>query len=159
MLHRIREVFHLEMACFSAQLKLINPIWVVRNPTSTNTKKLHQSRGVTGKTAVLGFKVRDTNKVKVKVFENTKRKTLHGYIHYNVEENLNVCTNDFMNHENLNGYDHKTVSNSVAVFVNEQIHINGVELIWSTIKRAHRGDYHKMSVRHPDRNGIILWSP
>ena len=48
-------------------------------------KKLKAGRGAIGKTAVLGAKNRDQNKVKAKVIENTKRHTLYGFIDENVE--------------------------------------------------------------------------
>ena len=48
-------------------------------------KKLNAGRGAVGKTAVLGAKNRDQNKVKAKVIDNTKRHTLHGFIDKIVE--------------------------------------------------------------------------
>ena len=63
-------------------------------------KKLHQDRSFTGKTTVLAIKDRDTNKVKAKFIESTKRRILHGYIQDNVEEGSTVCTDDFKSTKN-----------------------------------------------------------
>ena len=47
-------------------------------------KKLNAGRGAVGKTAVIGAKERESKRVKAQVIENTKRNTLHGFIHENV---------------------------------------------------------------------------
>ncbi len=36
-------------------------------------------------------------------------------------------------------------------YVREQVHTNGMESFWATLKRAHKGVYHKMSRKHMDR--------
>ena len=40
---------------------------------------------------------------------------------------------------------------SVGEYVNDKIHINGMESFWSMLKRAHKGTYHKMSKKHLNR--------
>ena len=32
-----------------------------------------------------------------------------------------------------------------------QVHTNGIESFWSTLKRAHKGVFHKISPKHLDR--------
>ena len=115
------------------------------------SKKLHQGRGATGKTAVLGIKNRDTNEVKAKVIENTKRKTLHDFINRNVEQGSTVCTDDFKSYRQMLRYKHSIVKHSTGEYVNEQAHINGMESFWSMLKRSYKGTYHKMSVKHLHR--------
>ena len=114
-------------------------------------KKLKSGRGAVGKKAVAGLKDRDTNRVAAKVIENTKRKTLHDFIGDNVEQGSTVCTDDFMSYQNMDGYDHRTVRHSVGEYVDENIHINGMESFWSVLKRAHKGTFHKISHKHLDR--------
>ena len=121
---------------------------MVRNST---TKKLHQGRGTTGKTAVLGIKDRDTNQVKAKVIDSTERKTLHGYIQVKLEKSSTVCTYDFKSYEKLDSYNHQTFRPRVGKFIDEQNHINGMESFWSTMKRTQKGVYHILSVKHLDR--------
>ena len=62
-----------------------------------------------------------------------------------------VYTDDFKSYEKLDGYDHQSVKHSVGEYVNDQIHINGMESFWSILKRAHKGTYHKMSAKHLNR--------
>ena len=31
-------------------------------------------------------------------------------------------------------------------------HTNGIESFWSMLKRAHKGVYHKISAKHPERD-------
>ena len=46
---------------------------------------------------------------------------------------------------------HEVVKHSVGEYVREQVHTNGIESFWSMLKRAHKGVYHKMSVKHLHR--------
>ena len=151
MLHRIREAFKHKDGMFFGTVEVDESYMGGKESNKHESKKLHQGRGATGKTAVLGIKDRDSNRVKAKVIENTKRKTLHSYIQDNVEVGSTVYTDDFKSYEKLDGYDHQSVKHSVGEYVDQQIHINGMESFWSTMKQAHKGVYHKMSVKHLDR--------
>ena len=102
-------------------------------------KKQKQGRSATGKTAVIGVKERGSKKVKAEVIDNMKRPTLHGFIDENIETGSTVYTDDFKSYENLDGYGHQSVKHSVSEYVNDQIHINGMESFWSMLKRAHKG--------------------
>ena len=114
-------------------------------------KKLKAGRSAVGKKAVVGLKDRNTDQVTAKVIEDTKRKTLHGFISDNVEEGSTVCTGDLPSCENIQGYDHQLVKHSVGEYVDENIHINGMVSFWSLLKRAHKGTFHKISHKHLDR--------
>ena len=63
-------------------------------------KKLNAGRGGVGKSIVAGIKERETNQLKAKVIENTKRKTHHKIIHDNVESGSTVFTEDFESYKN-----------------------------------------------------------
>ena len=116
-----------------------------------SNKKLKAGRGSVGKTVVIGVKERETRQVKAKVFEDIKRPTLHGFIGENLELGSTVYTDDLSSYENLIDFEHGTVKHSADEYVDEQIHINGMESFWSTLKRAHKGTYHKMSKKHLNR--------
>ena len=115
------------------------------------SKKLHQGRGATGKTAVVGVKNRESNKVKAKVIESTKCKTLHGFINRNVKKGSTVCTDDFESYRQMQRYNHLIIKHIIGEYVNEQAHTNGMESLWSMLKRSYKGTYHKMSVKHLHR--------
>lgn len=85
------------------------------------------------------------------MIESTKRKTLHGYISENVEEGSNVFTDDFRSYRNLKDYFHRYVKHSEGEYMNEMAHINGIKSFWLMLKRAHKGTYHRMSVKHLGR--------
>ena len=76
---------------------------------------------------------------------------MHSFIQDNVEEGSEVFTDDFKSYEKLANYEHGTVKHSVGEYVNEQIHINGMESFWSMLKRAHKGTFHQISPKHLQR--------
>ena len=55
-----------------------------------------------------------------------------------------ICTDGHGAYTSLEGeYRHNAVQHSVGT--------NGIESFWSTLKRAHKGVYHKISPKHLDR--------
>ena len=114
-------------------------------------KKLKAGRGGTGKSIVVGVKERGSKKVKAQVIDNTRKPTLHDFIDENVEGGSKVYTDDFKSYRNLKGYEHEFVRHSVGEYVEEMVHINGVESFWSMLKRAHKGTFHKISKKHLHR--------
>ena len=48
-------------------------------------------------------------------------------------------------------FDHETVKHSVAEYVDGMAHTNGIESFCSTLERAHKGTFHKISPKHLDR--------
>ena len=89
------------------------------------------------KTIVIGVKERESKRVKTEVIRNTKRPTLHGFIDENIETGSVFYTDDLKSYEKLTGYNHQSVKHSVGEYVNDKIHINGMESFWSMLKRAH----------------------
>ncbi len=105
--------------------------------TGAGGKKLNAGRGAAGKKAVAGIKDGDTHQVTAKVIENTKKATLHKFINDHVEKGSTVDTDDFMSYRNMEGYEHQFVRHRVGEYVNEKVHINGMESFWSGLKRPH----------------------
>ena len=149
--HRIRKAFDSSDKNFNGIVEADESYFGGLEKNKHRDKKLNAGRGTVGKSAVAGLKDRDTNKVTAKVIEDTKRGTLHGLINDNVEEGSTVCTDDFMSYRNMHGYNHQFVKHSVGEYVDENIHINGMESFWSVLKRAHKGTFHKISHKHLDR--------
>lgn len=113
------------------------------------SKRKHEGRGATGKTAVLGVKERESKKVAVKVAPDTTGKTLSNFIGSHVEAGTTVYTDE---HKGYNPiaveYDRKSVKHSVGEYVDGKIHTNGMESFWATLKRGYIGTYHRLSEKH-----------
>jgi len=107
-------------------------------------------RGSVGKTAVVGMKDRETNEVRARVVENTNAQALHPFIAENVDEDSKVYTDDATVYDSL-PFNHESVKHSVSEYVREMAHTNGVESFWATLKRAHKGTFHKISPKHLNR--------
>ncbi len=60
-------------------------------------------------------------------------------------------SDDFISYQQLDGYKHQFVRHSAGEYVTDDVQINGIESFWSMLKRAHKGNYHKMSGKHLDR--------
>ena len=117
-----------------------------KNMPKSKREKL-EGRGPAGKTAVVGIKDRGTNEVRAKVVDSTDAETLQGFIVEHTEPSAKVYTDDAMAYSNL-PFDHESVKHSVAEYVKGQAHTNGVESFWSTLKRAHKGTFHRLSYKH-----------
>ena len=48
-------------------------------------------------------------------------------------------------------FKHESVRHSTGVYVKEMAHTNGMESFWATLKRAHKGTFHKISPKHLQR--------
>ena len=110
MLRRIREAFAKKDGVSSGTVEVDETYVDSKKSNKYESKKLHSGRGTIGKPAVLRIKDRDTNKVKAKVIEFSKRSTLHGFIQDNVEEGSTLCFDDFKSYNNPDGYNHKGTS-------------------------------------------------
>jgi len=104
-------------------------------------------RGTVGKTAVVGVLNRPTNTVRLDVVEKTDSETLQGFVEGNTAETATVYTDEARAYIGL-GRAHETVNHSAGEFVRGEAHTQGMDSLWATIKRAKKGVYHKISVKH-----------
>ena len=103
-----------------------------------------------GKAAVVGAKDRATGKVAAKVVDGTDKQTLQGFANEHAAPGAQLYTDDTSAYKGMYR-PHETVKHSVGEFVRGMAHTNGVESFWSTLKRAHKGVYHKLSKKHLQR--------
>ena len=121
------------------------------NMSNSKRKQLEGTgRGPVGKTAVVGAKDRATNQVSAKVVASTDADTLQGFVKDNADPDATVYTDDASAYDSL-PFDHDTVKHSLSEYVKGDIHTNGIESLWSMLKRAHKGTFHKLSPKHLDR--------
>ena len=121
-----------------------------RNMPKSKRAKM-QGRGAVGKTAVVGIKDRQTKRVSAKVVPNTKGETLLKFVRDTVVPGAEVFTDDSTSYSSLDGYKHDSVNHSGREYVRGQVHTNGIESLWSMLKRGYVGTYHRMSAKHTHR--------
>ena len=122
-----------------------------RNMSNTKRRALAKTgRGPVGKTAVVGIKDRATKHVAATVVTDTDAATLQGFVREHTAPGATVYTDDATAYVSL-PFNHATVKHSLSEYVKGDIHTNGIESLWSMLKRAHKGTFHKLSPKHLDR--------
>ena len=155
MLHRIRQAWAStdDGGPFTGPVEVDESYVGGRRANMSNAKRkalADTGRGPVGKTAIVGIKDRASNKVRAKVVENTDAATLQGFVVEHTAIGAQIYTDEAAAYQSL-PFPHEAVKHSVAEYVREQAHTNGVESFWATLKRAHKGVFHKMSPKHLNR--------
>lgn len=143
----------------------IDETYVGGKPTKTTGKddddlpKAPRGRG-TRKTAIIGVKERNTNKVYAVVsLPNKEGKKLTGKQLFAVldkvcKNNTLVMTDDYrgyniLNYPNKNNFVRLSVNHSIGQYsIGDGIHTNGIESFWALLKRGIFGIYHHISVKY-----------
>ena len=115
------------------------------------SKRLKVGGGTGGKVVVAGMKDRATNQVRAAVMPNRERWVLQTFIRNRAKEGATVYTDDYSGYKRLQGYAHEPVNHSVGEYVRGKAHTQGIESMWSMLKRGHKGTYHRMSWKHLNR--------
>ena len=122
-----------------------------KNMSNSKRKTLKDTgRDAARKTAVIGAKDRNPRKVVAKVIEHTDAATLQGFVGERAAPGAKVYSDDASAYEGL-GFDHETVRHSLSEYERGDVHTNGIESLWSVLKRAHTGTFHKIGPTHLDR--------
>lgn len=117
---------------------------------SNAKRKTLTGRGSVGKTAVVGIKDRESNHVSAKVVRSTDAETLQGFVKQHTDPSATVYTDEASAYASL-PFNHDSVKHSLSEYVKGDVHTNGIESLWSMLKRAHKGTFHKLSPKHLDR--------
>ncbi|MXW47825.1 MAG: IS1595 family transposase [Gammaproteobacteria bacterium] len=150
--HRLRKALEATENQFMGPVEVDESYFGGKERNKHWDKKLNAGRGTVGKTAVVGAKDRESNEVNAKVVESTDKETLQEFVHDNAQSGSTVYTDDATAYASLGkDYHHETVNHSAGEYVNEQAHTNGIESFWATLKRAHKGTFHKFSPKHLQR--------
>ena len=150
MMQRLREGFFGEATAMQGPVEA-DEVYVGgkrKNMPKAKRKQL-TGRGATGKTAVAGIKDRATKKVAARVVPNTKSETMSRFIMEHAEEGAKIYTDDALAYHALPN--HESVKHSAQEFVRADVHTNGIESLWSMLKRGYVGTFHHFSPKHCHR--------
>ena len=151
--HRLRATLSKESTLFSGPVEVDESYFGGRRRNMSNTRRKELTdtgRGAVGKTAVVGVKDRATKRLAARVVESTDKATLQGFVIDHTAPGATVYSDDATAYESL-PFDHATVKHSLSEYVKGDIHTNGIESLWSMLKRAHKGTFHKLSPKHLNR--------
>ena len=148
---RLRVALSQEVALFSGPVEVDETYFggKRRNMSKAKRTKL-EGRGPVGKMAVVGAKDRATKQVAAKVVMSTDKDTLQGFVKDHAAPGATVYTDDAGAYEAL-PFDHAVIKHSLSEYVRGDVHTNGIESLWSMLKRAYIGTFHKLSPKHLDR--------
>ena len=149
--HRLRKAFESEVGLFTGPVEVDETYMGGKRKNMPKSKREELTgRGAVGKTAVVGAKDRTTNQVRARAVESTNKATIHGFVADHTALDATVYSDDALVYETLPN-PHKAVNHSALEYVRGDVHTNGMESLWSMLKRAYQGTFHKMSEKHLDR--------
>ena len=122
--------------------------------TLVGGRKRNRGRAYKGnKTWVAGAIQRGGN-IRVERIPNIRRHTLHDFIHRTVKDEAEaIYPDELKSYLGIGDEDtrHEMVNHSAEQWVVGDVHTNGIEGVWSLLKRSIIGTFHKMSAKHLDR--------
>ena len=100
--------------------------------------------------AVAGVKDRRTNRVSAAVVPNVEHPTLRKFVISQTDESTTVYTDDARAYNHLPRA-HESVNHSEHEYVRDDVHTNGIESFWASLKRSFKGTYYHWSEKHLPR--------
>jgi transposase-like protein len=110
-------------------------------------------RGYKGNKAIAIVAVQREGKIRLQCINAADKETLHAFIKDNTDPTCEaIYTDEWPAYLGIADEDtrHETVCHSAEEWVRGDVHTNGAENIWSLLKRAIIGAYHKVSIKHLD---------
>ena len=105
--------------------------------------------GPADKAVVAGVRDRATGQVAVRVVGGATARELQGLVRDHVEPGARLYTDEHRAYAGLReDYRHEVVWHGGDEYARGQVHVNGMESHWATLKRAVSGTFHKVSPKH-----------
>ena len=129
---------------------IVAALLVMTSLKSVPSMKLHRDLGITQKSAwFLTQRLRAALSEDSKLFSGPVEvdKTSMG----GKRKNMSNAQRKELADSGRGPFDHDTVKHSLSEYAKGEVHTNGIESLWSLLKRAHTGTFHKLSPKHLDR--------
>lgn len=110
-------------------------------------------RGYKGNKAIAIGAVQRHGKIRLQVIRDASKATLHRFIAENTAPDVEaIYTDELPAYNGVCDEDtaHETVNHSAEEWVRGDVHTNGIESVWSLLKRSIIGAYHRVSMKHLD---------
>jgi transposase-like protein len=110
-------------------------------------------RGYRGNKSIAVGAVQRGGKIRLQVIKWAGKDTLHKFIEENTAPDTEaIYTDQLPAYIGIADEDtrHESVNHSIEEWVRGDVHTNGIESVWSLLKRSIVGSYHKVSMKHLD---------
>lgn len=127
---------------------------VEADETWVGGKRKNVGHGYRGNKAIVAGVIQRDGEIRLKVINDTTRKTLHSFLkEHTAPETELIITDEWPAYRGIADADtkHETVNHNLDEWVRGNIHTNTVENVWSLLKRSIVGSYHKVSAKHLER--------
>jgi transposase-like protein/IS1 family transposase len=121
--------------------------------TYVGGKTRGMGRGYKGNKAIAIGAVQRGGKIRLQVIGHADKATLHKFIADNTALDTEaIYTDELPAYWGIKDADtrHETVNHSIEEWVVGDVHTNGIESVWSLLKRSIIGSYHRVSIKHLD---------
>lgn len=148
--HRIRRAMETSGGLFGGPTEVDETYVGGRFANRPLRKRTGKPRGTEDRVAVVGMLDRSSNQIRAEPIESTSWWDLQRFIEQTAQPDATVYSDDFAPYRKLT-QPHRTVRHTVSQYVDGQVHTNGIESFWATLKRGYHGVYHHMSAKHLHR--------